>query len=274
MKKVANGGCARLGVELSSAAAVLVTALCAGTLHAQTLTSRLSTLNYQATYGGGGDASSPSDTVTDGELLSSDSSELNFVDSRAGFINNNPERPWGASVSVALSHAYSVTGPLDAFTRIQASGSADLSAASSGEGLASMISSNPGNSLELRFTLTAPTTGTLSGQVELTPDGQNLAAFVTLQRFDGIVWANIFNSLFLSGQEGIFDQPLSLTAGEYRVIGTTGGNVFHNVRPSQTNTWSYDLRLVPTPGAALALALGCATTSTRRRREVAKIARN
>lgn len=221
---------------------------------AQSLDSRFSKLNFTAVYGGGGDAFTPADEVMDNTLTGADTESLGFLDTRNGLINQDPARPWGASVTFQAGHEYAVTGPLTGFSRILASGSTSVSADSSGEGLANMISSNPGNTLELYFSLESLTPARLTGTVDLVPDGQNLAGQVSLQRFDGIVWANVFNSLFLPGQEGTFDNMYDLVPGDYRVIGASSGNAFHQVRPSQTNSWRYDLQIVPEP-ATMALLL-------------------
>lgn len=243
-----------------------VALIAASPAHAQTLTSRFSQQNYQSTYGGGGDVWSPTDSVTNGALLAADDESFAMSDTRNGFIVNDPNRPWGASVGFQAVHGYQVTGPLASFSRIRASGSTTLTATSSGEGVALMISANPGNTLELYFSLTSASLARLSGEVSLNPDGQNLAAQVTLQRFDGIVWQNVFNSLFLSGQEGVFDNDYDLTPGSYRIVGLSAGNAFHQTRTHLTNGWSYDLQIVPEPATVLALGTGVLALIRRRRR--------
>jgi hypothetical protein len=263
----------RSGMSRSAARGVAVVAVAGGVLMAAsaasgaaTLTSRLSQLSFAATYGGGETAFTPGGPATDGALLATDSNELNFADSVAGFVLNDPERPWNASVGLAAQQTYAVTGPLSDFSRIQASGRTAVSASAGGEGLATMVAQSPGNSLELYFTLSDSVPATFSGVVDLSPDGQNLAAGVALQRFDGIVWANLFNSLFLVGQEGVFDLDLALTPGEYRVQSFATGNAFAGVRPSQENTWRYDLQIVPGAGGGVALLAGGVLAGVRRRR--------
>lgn len=232
---------------------------------AAVLTSRLSSLNYSATYGGGGDVFTPSDSRTDPALLASDAESMQFADFQQGALPGDPIRPWSAGVSTLFSHEYAVTGPMSGFSRIVSSGSTHVQAGASGAGLATIGVQNPGNSLEFAFSLGESAPATLAGEVSLTPDGQNLAAAVELRRFDGFTWAIVFTTLFFPGQEGAFNQAMMLDAGDYRLTAWAGGNAFAGVRPEQTNTWSYDLQIIPAPGALAALVVGLIPAARRRR---------
>ncbi|MEQ1932592.1 MAG: PEP-CTERM sorting domain-containing protein [Fimbriimonadaceae bacterium] len=245
--------------------ALSATALIVCDGNTQTITSRFSHLNYNAVYGGGGDAFTPSDSIEDTGLVAADSEALAFADSKAGFILGDPNRPWNASVETDLSHSYAITGSLSNFSRIVSSGRSMVAAAAGGEGLALMNSGNPGNVLQFEFTLTSSTTARLRGAFNLNPDGQNLAGEVALQRFDGIVWQYQFTTLFLPGQEGAFDETFNLSAGMYRLTGGASGNAFHGVRPIQDNDWNYDFQAVPEPATMAALGLGIAALLRRRR---------
>lgn len=236
--------------------------------HGQSLTSRFSQQNFNSTYGGGSSVFTPSGNVTDTALVSSDSEFQQFSDSKNGFINNDSARPWSASIALEQTHNYTVSGQLSSFSSISASGQTFVAAAAGGEGLATIFSSNPGNTLELYFSVGTAIPARLRGNVDLNPNGQNLAAFVALQKFDGIVWQNTFNSLFLPGQEGAFDNNYTLTAGSYRIVGLSGGNAFAGVRPSQTNTWNYTLAVVPEPGSMVALGLGLTVLLRRKKKSI------
>lgn len=224
-------------------AAALALAMCACSLaSAQTLVSRASHIVYNAVYGGGPDVWTPSDDVMDGTLLSGDDEFLHYSDSQAGFILDNPERPWSAEVSITAEHAYEVAGPLKDFSRIDATGSTIGTADSSGEGLANLISSNPGNQLALYFDLSAPQPVRLQGLTEQVADGFG-AADVLLQRFDGFSWGIVFWSAFLPGSYGAFDASYDLPAGEYRIIASASINVFSSVRPEHDSRFTYRLTI-------------------------------
>ncbi len=251
--------------SLTIAVAVATSAAFASASGAAVITSRQSNLNYGATYGAGGDAFTPTDSRFDDALLSTDSESLQFSDFRQGSLPGDPPRPWSAGVSAAIGHQYDITGSLPSFSRIRSSGQATLQAGTSGFGLATIAAVNPGNSLEFAFSLSENVPASLSGEINLTPDGQNLAAGVELRRFDGFTWVIVFSSLFLPGQEGAFNQNLELQSGSYRLTSWAGGTAFAGVTDTATNSWSCDLQIIPAPSAAVLLGFGGLLLAKRRR---------
>jgi hypothetical protein len=254
--------------------AVRSLALCAAAValasgaNAQNLTTRLTQQNWNAVYGGGETAFTPSDSFTTGALLASDTNSMAFADSQSGYVLGDPQRPWSASVSVFATQSFSVTGPLENFSRIDAAGRALLQASASGEGLAAIHCVNPGNYLLFEFSVDAPIQANLSGIVSLDPNLQNLTADVTLLKFDGFIWGYVFSTIFLPGQEGVFDQNLDLGPGQYRLASVAGGGAADIVQPYVDNSWSYSFSVVPEPATLATLGVGVAALLRRWRRSV------
>lgn len=221
--------------------AVAVFASCVA--HAQTLTARSSVLGYQTTFGGGEQSFVAADSAAWSDLLLADARTLTYAESLNGIVGGNPQRPWGALVSVNVAHQFEITGSISKFSRITSQGRAFVVAGTSGEGIATIAAEPDGSALEFRFTMNEALEGHLSGAVSLDPDGQNLAAWVSLQRFDGFLWVTLFDSLLMPTQEGVFDLDLTLPVGEYRFFARAGANAYAGLRPYQHNSWTYDLRV-------------------------------
>lgn len=142
---------------LLSAGALALPLVFASTMHAQSLTSRLSTLSYSTIYGGGADVIVGSDSESWTTLDATDLKLLPFYGAHAGNILENPKRPFSATVDISAAHQYSVTGPLSAFRRLRATGQTNVVVSVGGEGAAQMSSLSPGNLLEMHFTLSETT---------------------------------------------------------------------------------------------------------------------
>ncbi len=224
----------------------------------QTLTGRSSTLNFNYVYGAGGDTNIGDGGASDAVLLQADGENASFSNSTQGFLPGN--QPYAASALSSLQQEYVVTGPLSGFQSIRGSSSTRVAVTSSGLGTALMNASNPGNELILLFSLDAAAPYTLSGNVS-TPAGGAFTG-VSLQSFDGIVWQNIFNSIFLPGQQGAFVVVGDLPAGSYRLINAIALNSFGNADLSATTNFLFT---IPGPGAAAGLGLGGLVLSRRRR---------
>ncbi len=211
-----------------------------GYAYGQTLLERASTIDFSATYGGGPDVFQPSGSVADGDLVLNDLETLAFSDSQSGLIPGKPPRPWSAGVSFNGYHALQITGSIGQVSRIAAEGEGTATASASGEGLASLMSANPGNQLTLTFSLASDTTARLDGRCSFTADGWTDAG-VRLERFNGSDWTIVFWSVFAPGGQGNFDESWTLAAGEYRVISYGECVPFAGFRPAEE--YQYDYRL-------------------------------
>lgn len=205
---------------------------------AQSLISRESTLNYNYVYGAGGDSHTANITIPDNTLLASDSEQTGDSGATSGTLPGDPPRPYSAGVSCDLEHEYAVAGPLNNFRSITATGYSNAVTSSSGFGTAQMIATNPGNSLTLYFDLSTPVYYSLSGSIAL--DEAGFSSGVALQRFDGIVWAQVFNSIFLPGGQGAFSSSGTLSPGQYRIGSSLAVDAFGN--ENKTGTYNYTFR--------------------------------
>lgn len=229
----------------------------AASVEAQSLNSRMSRLEYTTVYGVAEDTFTSSALQSSADVDLAGSLLLSFADSKAGLVLDDPGRPWSASVAVLNGHEFSITGSVSEFSRIQASGSTEVSAAATGEGSALMTVPSVGNRLEFGFTVGSTVSANLSGLVTLAPGYGFLSGSVILQRFDGFIFVSIFNSLSLPGEQGAFDVDLELTAGEYRLIGDSNASAFaFAASATAENSWSYELTIVPAPASVLVLAAG------------------
>ncbi|MEK6642275.1 MAG: hypothetical protein AABZ08_00065 [Planctomycetota bacterium] len=211
-----------------------------GPASGQTVTSRVSTLNYNYVYGGGADSHVGGDNISDSTLLTSDIEGTEFTGSDSDVIPGDPPQPWGASVSVDLDHDYAIGGPLTAFHSITASASTQVAAAASGAGTAVMHSQGPGNEIVFSFTLDSPRDYHLVGN--LVHPAPGAFSYIAIQWFNGFNWQYIFWSAALPNGQGPFDLSGTLLPGEYQlqcVLGlTAGGN------ESSTATYQYELNIL------------------------------
>jgi len=229
-------------------------------VEAQSLNSRLSQVEYTTVYGAAEDTFTSSGLQSSLDVDPAGSLLQSFADSKAGLVLDDPGRPWSASVAVLNGHEFSITGSIAEFSRIQASGSSEVAVAATGEGSALMIVPAVGNRLEFQFNLGSTVFANLSGNVSLAAGFGYLSGSVILQRFDGFIFATIFNTLSLPGEQGAFNLDLELAAGEYRLIADSNATAFAFAggppAASVSNSWSYDLVIVPAPASALVLAAG------------------
>ena len=204
---------------------------------AQTLTSRASTVNYSYVYGAGADSHSDNAQIEDATLLAGDAETAHHAGFTSGVLPNGT--PYSAGVTVQLDHSYTITGPLTAFTSIHAEGVSDVSSATSGGGVATMQSSNPGNRLLFHFETTTPMHYRLSGEVAL--PAASFFSYVTLQRFDGFTWAYVVTTAFSPNAVTPFDFSATLQPGQYRLDSNLTLGV--NASAAQHGSYHYTLSI-------------------------------
>jgi hypothetical protein len=181
----------------------------------QTLISRNSHLNFNYVFGAGPDVFQDTQELTASTLNLSDIHSIGHAQSESGSV---PAGPWSAGISVGIQQQYSITGTAGLLSGIEASGASVGDTSTSGFGSAGLFSSNPGNSLILNFDLTQAQVYSLTGEIAFVGGASSTQTAVALQRWDGIVWQNVHNSLFLSGNQGAFDWSGTLDAGQYRMF--------------------------------------------------------
>ena len=188
---------------------------------AQVLTSRFTRLNYNYVYGAGGDSHVGGDTYERNTLLASDTIPMSYQGSTFGSLPGEPPSPYTAGVNCDLSYDYSVTGPLNNFTSINANHNTHVDSSATGVGVALMNSTNPGNATTLEFTMARPTRYSLAGQCV---GSDPYSAEVTLRHFDGFSYALWDTTIFLPSGLGLFNFTRTMPAGPYRLYSATGLN--------------------------------------------------
>ena len=248
----------RFGIGLGIALGATTLGLSANTSNAQTLLSRLSEVSHSYVFGAGADSNVGDDADMENSLNLIDDISLSFQDATAGTLPGDPPSPYTAEVACAVTHEYSVDGSLREIRRIVASGVTDLSAPTSGAGIATMRADNPGNHLLFHFTVENDVPYHLFGSIS----HQGNAAFnsIILQRFDGSFWNLVQWTAFLPSGQGNFDYSGTLESGEYRIRASLG--VLANSNEVIHSTYTYTLD-VPGIGSCIADFDDGSATGTR-----------
>ncbi|HLO96949.1 MAG TPA: hypothetical protein VK171_00025 [Fimbriimonas sp.] len=233
----------------------------AGFSQAQMLTSRTSTQTYTYVYGAGGDSHTDNFSEVDTTLVNSDGMFNDFNGSTSGVLPGGT--PYSTEVWVDLAQAYSITGPLSSFESIIVESNSSAQAANF-NGTSQMMTTNPGNGLIFEFTVSSPLDYRFSGGITSSPSEVGAGNFIALQRWDGIVWQQVHNSLFLPGQQGSFDYNGTLSSGQYRLTSANALVAFDN--EAVTSVYSYEFQAVPEPLTMLALAPGLAYLARKRKK--------
>jgi hypothetical protein len=216
---------------------------------AQNLTARTSTQNYNYIYGAGGNVHTDTFSEIRNNVVDSDGMNNAFADSASGPLPGG--FTYSAGVGVQLDQAYSIYGPLSNFTKVIVESGASAHA-DTVNGTAQLLSANPGNGLVLNFELANPTDYHFNGFIESSPTEVGIGNYIALQRFDGFVWQNTHNTIFLPGQQGSFDYSGTLSAGQYRLTSANSVTVFGN--EDVFSSYSYNFEAVPEPVTMFAIA--------------------
>ncbi|HMO15998.1 MAG TPA: hypothetical protein PKD64_18430 [Pirellulaceae bacterium] len=232
---------------------------------AQLIVGRDSHLNFNYVFGAGGSV------YSDTQILNAMTQDLNdnlAIGHSQMEGGSNPPGPWTAGIDVELAQQYSITGSLGNFSQIQASGFSTGETFSTGFGSVGLHSSSPGNRLMLYFDVIQPQDYSLTGEIAFTGTSPGAQNQVALQLWDGIIWANVHNSLFLPGSQGSFDWTGTLNPGEYRMLSVLGLSL-PGGNQSAFRSYNYDFQLtsIPEPSSAAAvLMIGVVSVLIRRRR--------
>ena len=231
--------------------------------HSQTMVSMTRDLNYNGVYGAGADTQVPSNAANAITMVNIDTLHLDFSGSTSGTLPGGS--PYAGSAGCNLDNRFTVGGSLPSFTSIVASGASFASATSSGGGVGVMHCSNPGNKQLFQFQTSGAIDYTFNGAIDQGGAPGNVFEYVSLQRFDGFTWANVFFSPFgIPGGEGSFSTAGTLLAGDYRLIGLIQAESGTN--SSQSSSYNFAFNVVPEPVSTILLVPGLALLARRRRR--------
>jgi len=227
--------------------AFLFLAFSAVAVNAQTITAHQTTLNYNYVFGAGGDSNVGDDEVIDTNLAFTDSEHLEYSGFTSGTLPGGT--PYTAGVDTELDTSYLITGSLSSFEEISVEGRSWGRATGTGAGIGLMISANPGNQTIFNFSVAGSMDYRLQGQIS--GDEVGVGHLVALQRWDGIVWQQVFTSWSLPGLQGSFDVNGTLNAGDYRMLSHIAFKADTN--ETWNNSYNYTLTAVPEPITALGL---------------------
>ncbi len=235
------------------------------------ITGRSSEIIYNYVYGfaaSSGDYYSGNGNPISTLLVPSDSFEHHFSDSKNGFYQPTGVN-WSASAQIDIVQAFSISLFPTGVNQITASGATALTTSTSGVGSDALINSvNPGNELEIYFTVTDTRSFNLSGSVASSQANTAGSTRIAIEYNDGFGWTyGPFDSwLYLAGNGsvGSFDFTGTLTPGNYRLVGISANQVLGN--QSNSSSFNYTFSSIPEPTATLALCAVLGASAWRRRR--------
>ncbi|MEZ5163322.1 MAG: PEP-CTERM sorting domain-containing protein [Fimbriimonadaceae bacterium] len=233
-------------------------ALSAVQAEAQSITSRLSHINWSAVYGWSGDLGTPNVDLMETDINTADSLGDFFSDAKSG-------GNFSASVLLEIGHEYTIGGTTSNFTSISSNMSAAATTSASGVGVATIGTEVPGHILQFEFDVTSDLDYTLTGGAEawvLNP----VYAGVTLEVLNGGFYNSVFHSAFDAVDPTDFSTSGTLTAGHYRITNFALVNAGGNDSKGSYANYNFTVDSVPEPTTMAALALGAAALIRRKRR--------
>lgn len=228
---------------------------------AQSITSRSTFMEYDAFYGGGPDTWDPYESITKSDVVLTDSSVLQFADTRAGSFPIE----WTAGVSVDMTQSHTITGSLAAFETISASMQNTNTTFATGIGVAGI----PGVSEQvIGFAISQPTNYRFEGSILFNNGGNIRRSIVELQYEFTFGWANIFSTAGPDlGPDASFSYDGLLEPGNYRIRNFAELQRDYNFTFVANNEYTLtNLDAVPEPASMLGLGAGLAALAARRRR--------
>ncbi len=228
---------------------------------AQSIVSRSTFMEFDAFYGGGPDTWDPSGTVSEFDVVLSDSNTLTFADDRAGTFPIE----WTAGVSFDMLQTHTITGSLGAFQTISGTMRSTNTTYATGIGVAGI----PGSQEQLiGFEVSQPTNYRLEGSILFNNGGNIRRSIVELQYEFFFGWANIFSTAGPDlGPDASFSYDGLLEPGNYRIRNYAELQREGNVTFVANNEYILtNLDAVPEPASMLGLGAGLAALAARRRR--------
>lgn len=207
-------------------AGLLISSLAVDASAQASLTQRESRIRWNSLIGGGPEALQNSNDVINVALDAESQMLEQFARATSGTYLSSVH--WVAMFNFRTMHRYKLVGTTSSFNQVSAVGHLVSATAIEDDGISQLLLSNPGNSLDLRFTISSalPYAGfaTLSKDVANTWVGGEMA----LMRFDGFTWQRHFTTLFLPNSTGTVNSSGTLQPGTYRVMASIGANPFGN----------------------------------------------
>jgi hypothetical protein len=209
------------------------------------LVDRQSTLSASYLFGAGPDITGANDGDSETSLTDRPSLLIQDGASDSGILNGNA---WQASVTYRAEQTFSALVSAGQLVSLTSRGEV-LATAGAVNAAVTMNVRNPGNRLELYFTVDAPTRYVFEGDVS-DSNVQSTVAGVAIER-QGLGWGAVPGTSFA---DTVFRKEGELPAGSFRVVGVASARADAN-DPLAASGWEFTLSFgpapVPEPGTAM-----------------------